>query len=195
MNLTKINGIFSIVTPSGIYTDEGCTDLRRMLFYQEEIRFVFSLENRGGIFPIDSRFKVVLLSGKKSPKPTFEKMQHHKNDHKMVHCLFLVGKNATGYDLAPSRAQLGLLLPQLGHHLLHMPVLTISMLAPTTFSLMEFKTQRDIDLAIKIYDAHPLLADKQDSSWNVTIRREFNMTDDSPLFNQNSRGWPLLEVK
>lgn len=113
----------------------------------------------------------------------------------MVQCLFLVGKNATGNDLAPSQTQLGLLLPQLERNLLRLPALTINQLAPTTFSLMEFKTQQDIDLVVKIYANHPLLGDKLSDSWNVTIRREFNMTDDSNLFNQSAHGWPLWEGK
>ena len=60
--LTKINGICNLVLPASVYTDEGGTTLRDLLFFQQQSRFVLSLENRGGIFPIDSRFKVVLLS-------------------------------------------------------------------------------------------------------------------------------------
>jgi N-6 DNA Methylase len=195
ISLTKIDGIFSIVTPSGIYTDEGCTDLRRLLFYREEIRFLLSLENKKGIFPIHSSFKVVLLSGKKLLRLTHESNQHWMYNDKTVQCLFLIGKNATGYDLAPSQSQLGLFLPQLERTLLHIPVPTINKLAPSTLSLMEFKTQQDVDLIIKIYSSAPLLGDKLDNGWNVTIRREFHMTGDSHLFHQVSRGWPLWEGK
>src|SRR6266568_2264192 len=62
VSLTRPGGIFSLVVPSGIYTDKYSTSLRELLFFQEKVRFILSVENRGGIFPIDSRFKIVLLS-------------------------------------------------------------------------------------------------------------------------------------
>src|SRR5260370_12948762 len=60
---------------------------------------------------------------------------------------------------------------------------------------MEFKREREIDLAEKIYSNHPLLGAKMEGVWNVTMRREFDMTDDSALFEQLSSGWQLWEGK
>jgi hypothetical protein len=195
IELVKIKGIFCVVTPSGIYTDEGCTDLRRILFFQQRSRFMLSVENRKGIFPIDSRFKVVLLSGQKISPTDARGTQQHIDQSQVLQCLFLVGKDITGYDLAPSKSALGLLLSQIERYLLKIPTQIIAKLAPNTLSLMEFKNQREIDLVIKIYDSNPLLGDQLNEAWNAVIRREFHMTDDSYLFHTNAVGWPLWEGK
>jgi hypothetical protein len=195
VSLTKSEGTFSLVVPSGIYTDEGCTSLRDLLFANQRIRFILSLENRKGIFPIDSRFKVVLLSGEKTRINANKVALSGADDSQTVECLFLVGKDVIGRDLAPSAEMLGALLPELNRSLLHIPFNMVKQLAPNTFSLMEFKSQREVDLVTKIYANHPLMGTKLEDCWNAFPKREFNMTDDSPLFQEKPDGWPLWEGK
>lgn len=194
MNLTRPGGTFSIVLPSGIYTDKNCTPLRKQLFFNETTRYILSVENRKGIFPIDSRFKVVLLSGLKQNTTDIQDGQQ-TNVESTVACLFLVGKDNIGQDLAPSPIDLGTILPGLDTRLLQIPSVIVQKLAPATFSLMEFKSQYEIDLAVKIYGDHPLLGETLEDTWNVFLQREFHMTDDSSLFNALDDGWPLWEGK
>lgn len=189
VHLTRVGGIFSMVMPSGIYTDKGCTALRHHLFTEQKSRFVVSVENRREIFPIDSRMKVVLLSGQKSDQ------RDPEDDLRMIECLFLIGKDTAGGDLAPTRREIGLLLPQLERHLLRQPIDTIRKLAPGTLSLMEFKDQHEIELTRRIYSHHPLLGSKIEIGWNAPIRTEFNMTTNSDLFEEQPGGWPLYEGK
>lgn len=195
IRITKAGRTFSIVIPSGIYTDEGSTDLRRLLFFQQKNRFVFSMENRGGIFPIHSSFKVVLLSGQKTNHMRSDKEQQEGDAPQVLKCLFLVGKDTIGTDLAPSKAHLALLLPRLERHLLSIPTQIIEKLAPNALSLTEFKNQQEIDLLAKLYASYPLLSDKLENTWNVITQREFHMTGDSHLFQESPNGWPLWEGK
>jgi hypothetical protein len=195
VSLTRAGGTFTIVVPSGIYTDKFSTSLRELLFFQERTRFVLSVENRGGIFPIHRSTKIVLLSGQKKDDLAQPDERPGKENTQMVACLFLVGKDNAGRDLAPSIEGLGMILPELNRRLLQILSPTIRKFAPGTLSLMEFKSQRDIDLAMKIYNDHPLLGDRLEDTWNITMQREFHMTDDSHLFNEVSEGWLLWEGK
>ncbi len=70
--------------------------------------------------------------------------------------------------------------------------------APDTLSLLEFKNQREADLASKMYD-QPLMGDSSVSDWSVKYIREFDMGNDSYLFKkleyldkQNYRTFPKL---
>ncbi|HEY1351678.1 MAG TPA: N-6 DNA methylase [Ktedonobacteraceae bacterium] len=194
IRLTRPGGTFSLVLPSGIYTDKNCTSLREQIFFKEKTRYILAIENRKSLFPIDSRFKVVLFSGMKQGAAGIQESLQQAADQ-TVACLFLVGKDGIGQDLAPSSTDLGVLLPALESRLLHIPSVTIQKLAPATLSLMEFKGQHEIDLAMKIYGDCPLMGEPLKESWNVVLQREFHMTDDSPLFNEQAQGWPLWEGK
>lgn len=195
VRLTRFGGIFSLVLPSGLYTDKNSTYLRELLFFKERIRFLLSIENRGEIFPIHRSTKVVLLSGQKESGVLYPDDQLNTDAIQTVPCLFLVGKDITGRDLAPSAEGLGMILPGLDQLLLYQSAAVIKKLAPATLSLMEFKSQQEIDLARKIYDNHPLLGDHVEDTWNIVMQREFHMTDDSNLFKEQPKGWPLWEGK
>lgn len=188
--LIRIGGTFSVVVPSGIYTDKNCTALREMIFFQGIPHFVLSVENRKEIFPIHRSTKVVLLSGEKK-----EGMSKQSGDTPTVASLFLVGKDPTGRDLAPSLAELKTILPEVRRMLFHQPIEVIKKLAPDTFSLLEFKSQREMEVILQIYSNHPLLGNTLADTWNMVTQREFHMTDDSRFFNTRSEGWPLWEGK
>ncbi len=188
LRLTRMQGTCSLVLPSSMYTDEGGTTLRRLLFFQQQTRFVLSVENRGGIFPIDSRFKVVLFSGRKTQglMPSNEQ-EESSRDAQAIDCLFLVGKDSAGQPLAPSSQCLGLLLPQLSRSLLHLPTEIIKKLAPDTLSLMEFKNQREIDLVMNIYATFPSLGEHHKDAWNVSFMSGIHMTNESHLFREGAQ--------
>ncbi len=59
--------------------------------------------------------------------------------------------------------------------------------SPATFSLMEFKNRREMEIAARIYANHPLLGEEVPDAWNVRFTREFDMTNDSHLFRD--REW------
>jgi hypothetical protein len=187
--LTKINGICSLVLPASLYTDEGCTDLREKLLLQQGARFIIAIENRGGVFPaIDSRQKFVLLS---EQRQAIQKAHENGNENssytQAIRCLFLVGKDDAWQDRGPSPEGLGMLLPQLDRYLLDLPSHMIKVFAPDTYGLLEFKSQRELDLAVKIYTSFPPLGKQLENSWNVSFVTEIHMTGGSHFFRDAAR--------
>jgi hypothetical protein len=65
--LLKNGGRMGILVPSGIYTDEGCLELREMFFDQSCIDFLYCFENRWPtVFSaVDGRFKFVTFGTQK----------------------------------------------------------------------------------------------------------------------------------
>ncbi|MFZ3114038.1 MAG: hypothetical protein WA133_07635, partial [Syntrophales bacterium] len=73
-------------------------------------------------------------------------------------------------------------LPLIDAGALKMQLEAVRKFSPNTLSVMEFKSQRDIDIATKIYGDWPLLGEVREDSWNVKFTTEFHMTNDSHLF-------------
>ena len=171
-NLLRPGGLCGIVIPSGIYTDLGTKQLREMLFNQAEITGLFCFENRKTIFEnVDSRFKFVVL--------TFEKGGHTRE----FPSAFM------RHDVAELER-----FPREGA--LHLPVEMIRRLSPDSASVMEFKNETDVQIAEKML-RFPLLGEKMADKWNLSLNREFDMTNDSHLFRTSPAPGrlPLFEGK
>jgi Alw26I/Eco31I/Esp3I family type II restriction m6 adenine DNA methyltransferase len=67
-------------------------------------------------------------------------------------------------------------------------------LSPSSWSILEFKTTKDIDLAREIYQ-HPPLRVEVPGSWKVRFARELDITLDSRLFNTDQEGVAIFEGK
>jgi hypothetical protein len=156
-NLLRTSGECGIVIPSGIYTDLGTKQLREMLFSQTEVTGLFCFENRKAIFEgVDSRFKFVILSFEKGGKTQAFPVRFMRHD------VAELAKFPTSNDIV-------------------LDVDLIRKLSPDSLSVMEFKQAIDIDIAKKML-RFPLLGEKIENKWNLTLKREFHMTDDSYLF-------------
>ena len=151
-------GRMGIVVPSGIYTDQGCHPLRQRFFSQSRVKYLYGFENRWPtVFSaVDGRFKFI----------TFGTQKGGKTDR--FKCAFM--------EHDPER------LPVIDAGALKMSVRQVRKFSPDTLSVMEFKSQRDIDVATKIYGDWPLLGDKLEDIWNVKFNTELHMTNDSHLF-------------
>ena len=159
--LLQSGGHMGIVVPSGIYTDQGCQPLREMFFEKSDVEFLYGFENRKAVFNIHRSFKFVVFGARKGG--TTESFR----------CAFM--------EHDPER------LPVIERNALSMSVEQVRKFSPATLSVMEFKSQRDIDITTKIYGDWPLLGDKIEGTWNVRFRQELNMTSDSHLFK--TRDW------
>jgi hypothetical protein len=167
--LLRQGGLCGMIVPSSLYTDQGSTGLRQLLLTRARIVSLLSFENRRLIFPIDSRVRFALLVfAREAPAASFR-------------AAFMLHDPAV--LAAPERVSLSL------------PVALIRRFAPDTLSLMELRSQRDADLIARIYAEHPLLGERLAGDWSVAFTREFDMTNDRSLFNQERRGWPLYEGK
>jgi hypothetical protein len=181
--IAQDGGNISILIPSGIYTDAGCTDLRKLFLKKSRIRTLVSIENRQGIFGIHRSFKFVLFTAQKGG--TTEKFRtgffigkRTEEDKNRV----LKPEELLAKSYPPKMEELGPLLERVLSHGLLMDGKLIEKFSPDTLSIMEFKRQEDIDITSKIYDDHPLLGEEIEGTWNVKFTQEFNMTSDSHLF-------------
>ena len=170
-NLLCDRGRMGIIVPSGIYTDQGCQPLRELFFGQSQIEFLYCFENRWpAVFSaVDGRFKFVTFGTQKG------------GSTERFKCAFM--------EHDPERLQ------AIDADALKMSVKQVKKFAPDTLSVMEFKSQRDIDVTAQIYGDWPLLGDKLKDTWNVKFRSELHMTNDSHLFKSAPTDCPLFEGK
>ncbi|MEA5460307.1 ATP-binding protein [Arcicella sp. LKC2W] len=157
INLLKEHGYCGIVIPSGIYTDLGTKQLRKMLFEETEITGLFCFENRKEIFEnVHRSYKFIVLSFEKGGKtvnfPTA-----------------FMRQNVEDLTLFP---KYGALYPN---------VEMIKKLSPDSLSIIEFKNEQEVSISHKV-SQFPLLAGDI-SGWNVELYgEEINMTRDSDKF-------------
>ena len=160
-----------IVVPSGLYTDQGCQPLRQRFFSQSRVKFLYGFENRWPtVFSaVDGRFKFI----------TFGTQKGGKTDR--FKCAFM--------EHDPER------LPVIDANVLKMSVKQVRKFSPDTLSVMEFKSQRDIDIISKIYEDCPLLSEKIENTWNIKFKRELDMTNAVNLLQREETSCPLYEGK
>jgi hypothetical protein len=168
-------GRMGIVVPSGIYTDQGCQPLRELFFDKSGIEFLYGFENRWPtVFNnVDGRFKFVLFGTQKGKKTDEFK------------CAFM--------EHEPRR------LASIDENALEMSVEQVRKFSPDTLSVMEFKSQKDIDLNNKLYSNAKKFGYYIKNELKSDFKREFHMTDDSNLYENYDENdtelVPLLEGK
>ena len=164
-------GRMGIVLPSGLYTDQGCQPLRERFFYESRIDFLYGFENRWPtVFSaVDGRFKFI----------TFGTQKGEKTDR--FKCAFM--------EHDPER------LPLIDANALKMSVKQVKKFSPDTLSVMEFKSQKDIDVTGKIYGDWPLLGETAKDAWRIILTREIQDNAAKFLSNDASKGRPLVKGK
>jgi hypothetical protein len=167
----KRDGHLGIIVPSGLYTDQGCQPLREQFFYKSRINFLYCFENRWpAVFTaVDGRFKFVLFNTQKGGSTeTFK-------------CAFM--------EHDPERLSL------IDSSALKMSLDNVRKFSPNSLSVMEFRTQNEIEIIRKVYKDHLHLGSYSPSFWNVSLTQDFNLTSDSHLFNKVAKGIRLYEGK
>lgn len=171
-NLLRDGGECGIVIPSGIYTDLGTKQLREMLFTRTEITGLFGFENRKEIFEgVHRSYKFVVLTFRKGGETSGFPAEFMRQDVKEL-------------ERFPESAAITL------------PVELIRRLSPDSLSVMEFRSETDVEIAEKMLK-FPLLGEHIEGRWNLKLNREFDMTNDSHLFRSESGPGrlPLYEGK
>ncbi|MDB9361422.1 ATP-binding protein [Nodularia spumigena CS-588/02] len=157
--LLREGGECGIVVPSGIYTDLGTKQLREMLFSETQVTGLFCFENRKMIFEgVHRSFKFVVLT-------------------------FIKGGTTPDFPSAFMRLDVRELARFPNEDSLNIDVDMVRRLSPDSLSVMEFKSELDIQIAEKML-RFPLLGEKIDHKWNLVLCNEFHMTNDSHLFKQ-----------
>jgi hypothetical protein len=166
--LMKPSGECGIVIPSGLYTDLGTKQLREMLFTQTQITGLFCFENRKEIFEgVHRSFKFIVLS-------------------------FCKGSFTKIFPAAFMRHDVSDLTDFPNFNSLQISVEIVRQLSPDSISVMEFKSDLDVVIASKIYNA-PFLSN-QSRGWGFEIYgEELHMNRSSKYFKVYPTQHPLYE--
>ena len=149
-------GRLGFIVPSGLYSDNGTGALRNLFLNHGHWEWLFGIENRDKIFPIDSRFKfnpVIIEKGGTTEAIHTVFMRRKLEDWERAEEI------ATSY----TRKQ-------------------IEQFSPRSRSILEIQSQRDLEILEKIYANSVLLGDDGPDGWGVRYATEFHMTNDSKLF-------------
>ena len=154
--LLRPGGRLGFVVPSGLYSDNGTGPLRRLFLDRCRWEWLFGIENRDKVFPIDSRFKfnpVIVEKGGTTKAIRTAFMRRSLDDWERAEDL------ATPYR----RSQ-------------------VEQFSPRSRAILEIQSRRDLEILEKIYANSMLLGDDGPDGWGIRYAREFDMTNDSRLF-------------
>ena len=154
--LLNKGGHLGMIVPSGIYTDKGSTELRQLFLEHSQWEWLFGFENRKGIFNIHRSFKfcpIIIVKGGKTNEIKTSFMRHDLADWESPEKYLMVFK----YE-------------------------QVERFSPISKSLLEIRSQRDLEILEKIFKNCVLLGKKSENGWKIQYTREFDMTTDSKLF-------------
>ncbi len=154
--LLRTGGRMGLIVPSGIYTDKGTTDLRRLFLNRCLWKWLFGFENRNKIFDIHSSFKfcpIIVEKGGETQEFRAAFMRRDVRDW----------EDAESHALAYRRAQ-------------------VERFSPKTKAILEIRTARDLAILEKMYAGSVLLGATGLDAWYIKYATEFHMTNDSKLF-------------
>ena len=154
--LVRPAGRIGFIVPSGLYSDHGTGDLRRLFLDRCRWEWLFGFENRDKVFDIDSRFKfnpVIIEKGGATRAIRTAFMRRKLEDWESAETL------ATPY----AREQ-------------------VERFSPRSKAILEIQSARDLEILEKIYANSVLLGDDSPDGWGITYATEFHMTNDSRLF-------------
>jgi hypothetical protein len=153
--LLREGGQMALITPSGLYTDKGSVELRKLLLDHCTWRWLYGFENRDKVFDIDSRFKFAVTIAQKGGAT------------RAIRAAFM------RHDLADWAEAKGAL---------EYPAERVRAFSPKSLSVLEIRDERDLAVLTKIYANSVLLGDEGPDGWGIRYAREFDMTNDSKLF-------------
>ena len=154
--LARDGGRIGFLVPSGLYSDNGTGALRTLFLEHCRWEWLFGIENRQKIFPIDGRSKfnpVIVEKGGSTEAIQTAFMRRSLEDWERAENI------ATPY----AREQ-------------------VERFSPKSRAILEIQSRRDLEILEKIYASSVLLGDDGPDGWGIKYATEFHMTNDSKLF-------------
>ncbi|MCA9720176.1 MAG: hypothetical protein KC468_36280, partial [Myxococcales bacterium] len=148
-------GQLGLVVPSGIYTDKGTGELRTLLLKRCIWRWLYGFENRNKLFDIHRSFKFCVLIAAKGGRTGAIQAAFMRRDLED----WTEAKTALAY-----------------------PAERVTSFSPTSLSVLEIRSDKDLEVLTKLYSNGVLLGDDGPDGWGIKYAREFDMTNDSKLF-------------
>jgi len=159
--------------PSALYNNEGCTGLRHLLLDEAAIERFYAFENRKKIFNIHASYKFVSLVFRKgAPDPGGFQAAFMRHDLEELS------------DDAPKKWMVPIKRDELER------------LSPGTLAFLEYRSPRDREILLKMYQGRPLLGDEGPDTWNAKFYTEFHMTNDKDLWTDPATGrlWTAKQI-
>ncbi|MEG4911493.1 Eco57I restriction-modification methylase domain-containing protein [Microcoleus sp. B7-D4] len=163
--LLRDGGRFSLIIPSGIYSDKGTGSLRALFLNRCQWTHLYAFQNERFVFSdIDHRNKMVVFTVIKggSTSAILTRFRLGPGDSPEAHELET--------DILDSKRYLSV------------PAKQIAKFSPKTGALLEVRTDRDLAILEKMYANSVLLGDDSPQGWGIQYATEFHMTNDSKLF-------------
>lgn len=165
LEILKKSGVLNILVPSGYQTDEGCDNLRKLVFDDFQLSDIFSFENKGYDKVVNGVVRRIKLFPDVHPQYKFSILNIIKKLNIDKNKTF----NAKFYMLSPEE-------------LFKKPPIKYSIdmvkaFSPNNYSIMEFRDKKDYELCVKIKGINKLFGETE-----FKLSSEFHMTSDSKLF-------------
>ena len=151
------NGRFGVIVPSGIYSDNGTSLIREKFIKYSRWEWLFSFENKLGIFDIHRSFKfciIVLNKGYKTTKNIKAAFMRHNIDE------WNQAENIS-FDY---------------------PIKIATDYSPDSKAFLEIENSKDISIIKKVYKEGKIISENNKNQSNINTKSEFHMTSDSNLF-------------
>jgi Alw26I/Eco31I/Esp3I family type II restriction m6 adenine DNA methyltransferase len=162
--LLRKKGTSGLIIPSGFHSDAGTKGLRSLIFDQNQVKQLLAFENRQGIFPSihkSFKFDILIYQNNSQSTNTFQSTFMKRDP------AFLIDRGAKLMELSWQK---------------------IKEYSPSSWSILEFKTEQDKSIVMKMYK-FPVIGD------SISFSREFDMSIDSHYFNTDREGFPIYEGK
>ena len=169
LDLVGKNSIISVLMPSQILANTGSAEMRKKIL-DSDIHQMYVFENRKKIFPIDSRYRFLLLTMRNADGPDAFKagfylhdlssLETAKNEEEKFHTV--------SKQLIHKVSQDTLQIPEVGG--------------------------RELDILVKISGGSTLGSDTDDG-WDVALSSGFHSKHDAGLLKDSGKGWPVLGGK
>jgi len=168
--IVRPGGRASQVVPEGFYNGANCMKIREELFERCTLLSILGFENQRHVWfgGVDTRAKFAIYVAE-------------------------VPGHTERFRVAFNIRSLAELAAATKEAALELPVSLVREFSPDALALMELGSQRDIDIAAKMYAAQPKFGDEAAGPPRRVYMRELDMGNDRDLFTEEPDGVPLYE--
>ena len=158
-HLTRERGRVGIILPSGIYSDEGTKDLRKLLFDRTKWEVLFAFSNRKKIFPVHLSIKFAI-------------------------CIYEKGKQTEEIVTSFLRENISDLDAEFANldYIFYQSKLDVQTFAPDNLRFLEITQKRDYEIMHRLRKQNVLVGANHQGEWKIGYKTEFHATGDSDKF-------------
>lgn len=170
LSLVTDGGVISVVIPSQILGNKGSVDLRRKIL-ELDINQAYVFENRKNIFPIESRYRFLLLTAR----------NRKGGPDEFPAAFYLHHLSSLDDDQIESNK-----FTLCSKH-------QIEMTSPKDLAIPE--ASRPARALLERLSRLKPLGEESDDGWQVGFSSGFHTTNDADYFKDDRKGWPVLRGK